>query len=277
MFKCEMWCGSDDDLRQYAEILSQEYDDPNINYDYMYWKHVLNPNGKSLVALAKNASGLVVAGRAFLRCSPLCPDVFQPCDTVTHHSARRQGLFERLTKLCLAELNSEVLVLNFPNANSMPGYLKLGWSLLAHQELFVSFGWRYQKFSSFEGDLCDIQNLFGVKVARYIKWRFGEHPFFRYKYCIYRGCLLIRRGLRYGCLYPKGSVESARVVIPFGFGVSYRSIRRRIGSFLVYPLGVGMLRDSNSNIVARFDRNDSEARLLSELLHVDSFLLMDTF
>lgn len=50
-------------------------------------------------------------------------------DTATDPSRRRLGIFSRLTRHALAELESEgvAFVFNTPNSLSRPGYLKMGW------------------------------------------------------------------------------------------------------------------------------------------------------
>jgi N-acetylglutamate synthase-like GNAT family acetyltransferase len=53
-------------------------------------------------------------------------------DTVTHPDYRRYGIFSRLTQQALKKVKDAGinLIFNTPNATVLPGYLKLGWSLV---------------------------------------------------------------------------------------------------------------------------------------------------
>lgn len=53
----------------------------------------------------------------------------QPCDSVVHPDYRRHGYFKqlRIHGLKLAQEQSVQLLFNFPNANSLPANLSLGW------------------------------------------------------------------------------------------------------------------------------------------------------
>jgi GNAT superfamily N-acetyltransferase len=53
-------------------------------------------------------------------------------DTATHPDAQGKGIFTRLTRIALEELEREgvAFVFNTPNDQSRPGYLKMGWDLV---------------------------------------------------------------------------------------------------------------------------------------------------
>jgi len=102
--------------------------------EFFSWKHMDNPFGRSPGLLAET-DGRIVAVRMFLRWGlelngqPV--QALRAVDTATAPSHRGRGLFRDLTMELLRRLDDagEVdLVFNTPNANSRPGYLKMGWS-----------------------------------------------------------------------------------------------------------------------------------------------------
>lgn len=52
---------------------------------------------------------------------------YQTVDTCVLESFRGMGLFKKMTQYELDLLGRETLVYGFPNANSYPGYVKMGW------------------------------------------------------------------------------------------------------------------------------------------------------
>lgn len=52
---------------------------------------------------------------------------FQPGSTAVLKEHRGKGLFRKMTELALKELGESAIIYNFPNDNSLPGYLKMGW------------------------------------------------------------------------------------------------------------------------------------------------------
>lgn len=110
--------------------------------DYWRWKHESNPFGRSPILVAE-AEGQIVALRVFMRWEWRnggrdLPAV-RAVDTATHPDWRGQGLFKRLTLQLRDELADEgtAFVYNTPNAQSRPGYLKMGWSLVGKPTLWM--------------------------------------------------------------------------------------------------------------------------------------------
>jgi GNAT superfamily N-acetyltransferase len=109
---------------------------------YWRWKHVDNPFGASPVLVAED-DGRIVGLRAFMRWTfhdgarPL-PAV-RAVDTATHPEYQGQGIFKRLTLQLRDEMGREgaAFVFNTPNAQSRPGYLKMGWSLVGRPTLWA--------------------------------------------------------------------------------------------------------------------------------------------
>ena len=104
------------------------------NQEWFNWKHRENPFGPSPGFLAEQ-DGKIVAARFFLRWrfrnAQGTTNAIRPVDTVVHPSARRQGIFSRLTLYGLEQLSATapLPVFNTPNNNSLPGYLKMGWEV----------------------------------------------------------------------------------------------------------------------------------------------------
>jgi GNAT superfamily N-acetyltransferase len=101
--------------------------------EFFRWKHLANPFGRSLMLLGE-VDGGVVGLRAFLRWRFVAGDrtieAVRAVDTATHPDFQGRGVFSRLTREAIEALGEEVdLVFNTPNKKSLPGYLKLGWSV----------------------------------------------------------------------------------------------------------------------------------------------------
>lgn len=97
------------------------------------WKHERNPFGPSL-ALVAEADGRIVGFRTFMRWRfvrngrPL--HAVRAVDTATHPQFQGRGIFTRLTRHALERaVDGDIdLIFNTPNNQSLPGYLKMGWS-----------------------------------------------------------------------------------------------------------------------------------------------------
>ena len=210
--------------------------------DYWRWKHEANPFGRSAVLVAQ-AEGRLVALRAFMRWmwrsgGEAVPAV-RAVDTATHPDYRGQGLFKRLTLRLRDEMNDEgvAFVFNTPNAQSRPGYLKMGWSLVGKPTLWVrpvrpvrlARALRHEGLGGDEGEppvvdaerASDALTLSVVRAIveaaasggtayhtvpslEYLRWRYADVPGFAY-YAAARGegaggALLVMRARRRGAL-----------------------------------------------------------------------------
>ena len=185
---------------------------------YWRWKHAANPFGASPVLVAED-SGRLVALRAFMRWTwrSAGQDVtaVRAVDTATHPDYRGQGLFKRLTLRLRDEMNDEgvAFVFNTPNAQSRPGYLKMGWSLVGKPTLWVrpvrpvrlARALRHEGLGGDEGEppavdavraadalaLPRVQSVIEAAVSgagayhtaptpMYLRWRYAEIPGFTY-------------------------------------------------------------------------------------------------
>ncbi len=112
--------------------------------DFFEWKHRRGVFGAS-PGLVATHEGHVVGVRLFMRWSlagsagPL--RAVRAVDTATHPDFLRRGIFTRLTLELLDRLEraDEVdLVFNTPNADSRPGYLRMGWQEVGLVPIHVS-------------------------------------------------------------------------------------------------------------------------------------------
>jgi GNAT superfamily N-acetyltransferase len=103
--------------------------------EFFRWKHFANPFGASFMLIGE-ADGRIVGFRAFLRWRFQAGEstfhAVRAVDTATHPDHQRSGIFSRLTRDALAGLRDDTdLVFNTPNEKSLPGYLKMGWEVVA--------------------------------------------------------------------------------------------------------------------------------------------------
>ncbi|HWR97731.1 MAG TPA: GNAT family N-acetyltransferase [Candidatus Methanoperedens sp.] len=109
------------------------------------WKHLDNPFGPSFGLFAwDEQSRRALALRILMRwrfrdgAGGRC-DAVRAVDTATAPECRRLGLFTSLTTQAVGELarGGTRFIFNTPNASSLPGYLKMGWQVVAVWPLHV--------------------------------------------------------------------------------------------------------------------------------------------
>lgn len=117
---------------------------------YFNWKYEQNPYTESPLAFVCLDGKKVIAFRGYML-QPLFikGKIFYNAalaDTVTDSSYRRMGLFSRITKFSLEELEKSSNILVSTNSSSggptLNGYLKLGWIPLTKRGHLFSFTWR---------------------------------------------------------------------------------------------------------------------------------------
>ncbi|MBN3582444.1 GNAT family N-acetyltransferase [Algoriphagus aestuarii] len=163
------------------------------------WKHLDNPFGKSPVLVAVENSK-IIGVRAFLRWEFLVDgEVKKACravDTAVHPDFQGKGVFSNLTLRLIEELKQEGLdlIYNSPNADSMPGYLKMGWQKWGKLPLKLDFhlsvgknnhslepeNWETisELVAKIEGSE-QAENQTNLKLG-YLKWRYCDCPLFPY-------------------------------------------------------------------------------------------------
>lgn len=109
------------------------------------WKHEDNHFGSSYGLYARDeAQALAVGLRVLMRWQfrTLVGEVLRAVravDTATHPAYQRLGIFSKLTRQAVDDLKRDGvdLIFNTPNARSLPGYLKMGWQVVAKWPLYI--------------------------------------------------------------------------------------------------------------------------------------------
>lgn len=110
-----------DFLEVHREVFSSNY-----NENKFHRKFTENIYGPSIIVLAYIGNKCVGA-RAFWRNNLDGLKAYQPGDTAVLKEYRGFGIFTKMTYKALEVIGDDTLVYNFPNDNSLPGYLKMGW------------------------------------------------------------------------------------------------------------------------------------------------------
>jgi GNAT superfamily N-acetyltransferase len=109
------------------------------------WKHEDNHFGSSYGLYAwDETQALAVGLRVLMRWQFRTKDgqmlrAVRAVDTATHPAYQRLGIFSKLTRQAVEDLKQEGvdLIFNTPNAQSLPGYLKMGWQIVAKWPLYI--------------------------------------------------------------------------------------------------------------------------------------------
>jgi len=153
----------------------------NYTLDWFNWKYIDNIYGDSYIVLAYHKNK-AVGIRAFWRNDIDGFKCFQPCDTAVLKEYRGLGIF---TKMTLKALNNTkgAFIYNFPNENSRPGNIKLGWNINKYFYLKPVLNKR------------KLKDEYKYIEDKYLNWRFIKSPINEYSYCEIDGesYLLYRR------------------------------------------------------------------------------------
>lgn len=120
------------------------WDDREVFAEYFDWKHVANPFGSSpgwVAEVDEDVVGVRLFMRWDFRRDGSTVRAVRAVDTATHPSHQGQGIFRRLTLAGLDAMGADGIefVFNTPNAQSGPGYLKMGWQEVGTIPLAVRF------------------------------------------------------------------------------------------------------------------------------------------
>jgi len=105
--------------------------------EWVRWKYADNPYADRRPVFVAEYDGEIVGARPLLAMPLRIGDrsvlAYQPADTMVHPDHRREGIFRRMTTRALAadRENEPALFFNFPNQHARPGYLDLGWRVVA--------------------------------------------------------------------------------------------------------------------------------------------------
>lgn len=111
----------------------------NYTRDLFQKKYIDNIYGKSVVEVVYIDSK-PVAARGLWRNDICDKPSYQPGDTCVTEICRGKGIFTEMTKKSLEKLQSHDIIYNFPNQNSYPGYMKMGWNLIGEYGMALFTG-----------------------------------------------------------------------------------------------------------------------------------------
>ena len=205
----------EDDKEQILDLLNyifskQEYFAKSRTLEWWNWKYERNVFGKSIIMIAED-NDRVVGARIFWAWEFVCRGqilkAYQPVDTVVHPDYQGQGLFTKLTVKALnqaTEIGADLLF-NFPNENSLPGNLKLGWNYVAklpwlvrplkpihllktlknkEKATPVELDEKYRITPEMCDELLERESFDGLlrtkQSKEFLWWRYGENLFFKY-------------------------------------------------------------------------------------------------
>ena len=147
----------------------------DLDYDlnWFNWKYLENPYGESYIVFAYENEN-IAAIRAFWRNDIDKNLSYQPCDTAVLKEYRGMGIFSKMTKFALDEVG-DAFIYNFPNENSLPGYLKIGWEInkYGYLEKVIRKSNLKEKTKYIEDE--------------YLLWKFSNSPLNKYYYIEIKG------------------------------------------------------------------------------------------
>lgn len=141
-----------DDKEQVLDLLGKNlwYFPYEERLAYFNWKYEQNPYTESPLGFVCVDGDKIIAFRGYML-QPICINdkIYYNAalaDTVTDANYRRMGLFSRITKYSIEELEKEPRIVVSTNSSSggptLNGYLKLGWIPLTERKHLFSFSWR---------------------------------------------------------------------------------------------------------------------------------------
>lgn len=139
----------------------------NHDLEWFDWKYIDNIYGESYIVYAYDGE-IPVGIRSFWR-NDIEEESYQPCDTAVLNEYRGRGIFSMSSKVALEKLD-KYFIYNFPNENSLPGNLKMGWKLRNHFYLKTVFSKRNLRKETY------------MMEDAYLKWRFIDCPNSEYYY-----------------------------------------------------------------------------------------------
>lgn len=229
-------------VKQMIETLFMGLGNPQTKDDATFtWKHIDNPAGPTVYAYAVDTKKNLVI--SLIGVSPryfcfkgvryLC---YEAVDASTRPEYGRMGLFSGLFRICLAAGGKKGgnYSYGFPNFNSMPGFLKVGYkdiggmAMLLKPRKYLKFGWTVltrprssfssyvpiyleDKASEFEkhylpgiADILPVRRhpqnfLYGDRDVELLRWRFFRRPGFTYfPILVSGGYAIVNMGMRAG-------------------------------------------------------------------------------
>lgn len=238
------------------------------------WKYEKNPFGQT--KLHKITHGDKIIG-----CGTLWPFQFvlkgkelrayQPCDTVVLKEYRGKGLFSKLNRKRIsdAELEAVDFLFNFPNSQSLPGYIKMGWVFVGKIEWYVKILQPVKVFSAIysksKSEILDVPERYHIKSKNnitdnsfsinrislikneeFFSWRFKNHPNRNY------GILNIQEHFAIFTLMKKGEMIEM-VIVEFNVSADFISKMLNLIVKEAKLLNVSYIALANPNIPSKWE------------------------
>lgn len=130
-----------DDLDEFLDLHSQIFG-PDCGREWFDWKYEDNPYVDHVPIIVAEADDALAGARPLFALDMSVDGdrhlALQPGDTMVHPDHRRQGVFTRMTEAAIDRYSDgdPSFFFNFPNQQSGPGYLKLGWESVADQATY---------------------------------------------------------------------------------------------------------------------------------------------
>ncbi|MEW5676323.1 GNAT family N-acetyltransferase [Flavobacterium enshiense] len=198
----------ENDKPQIIKLLKESLGEGLLKKSQHIWdfKHGANPFGKSYIILAEENNKLTGV-RAFMswkwQIGETLWQSYRAVDTATHPDYQGKGIFTKLTRKAMDAVGaiSPCFIFNTPNEKSRPGYLKMGWKIVAALPLSIVpvplfwfsslFGKKVKNTGITEAELallCEKHNaeliktnrLFTPKSPEYLSWRYRHNPLQEY-------------------------------------------------------------------------------------------------
>ena len=123
----------------FINICNEVFGKATMTRERYLCKFSYNIYGPSIIVIVYNEKGVPIAARSFWRNDINGQIAYQLGDTCVVKEARGMGIFRKMTKYALNEINSSSIIYNYPNQNSLNGYLKMGWRIVGEYRLKFVF------------------------------------------------------------------------------------------------------------------------------------------
>lgn len=204
-----LWQYAIDDgfIPSFLEGMSIAHDEPAHDEQWFRWKFEQSPYGKAILACAFDddcVAGCVAYGKGKFRYQGKEFDCALSYETFVHPNYQGKGLFKKLIDLAEKEAQRQRIsfLYNFPNTNSLTGFMHMGWicrndvqqykiritrpfHLLSHLlDLKKSFVPNQSNLDKIKSEVlddicvgqCNSQVITPVWTSDYLKWRFFTYP-----------------------------------------------------------------------------------------------------
>lgn len=193
-----------------------------------------NIYGKSLLVVVY-LDDEPVAARALWRNDINGKESYQPGSTCVKEVCRGRGIFTEMTKKAVAELADDVIIYNYPNYSSFPGYMKMGWCVAGKYKSRL-----YTSYAEFKREHpISIDN-------EYVKW-WLKGTELKYKKILGR-YFLVQKDRRPFCYHILGETDrqSAMLFPKLTFGAIFYKSQKE--TWYNKKLGASCVVTRNSNI-----------------------------